>query len=210
MKLLSNEKNHNRWRKGIRWNPILSYDVLLIRLSPRSRSSHKRSSIVSVNSILSRKSRFIKKKRSIISLHKKVSRFDDYAFPSIYYFYTYISQRELFTIKWPVTSFHLTLQRIETFRLEKKKKKKEDFETLRAYVIRDQRIQRDVDFSLYILSVVSLFATPLPSIPYPTASTRNIKGKTGTRQELAINLIRSSLCVGSSTIIFTASTNSRL
>lgn len=51
MKLLSNEKNHNRWRKGIRWNPILFYDVLLIRLSPRSRSSHKRSSIVSVNSI---------------------------------------------------------------------------------------------------------------------------------------------------------------
>lgn len=51
MKFLSNEKNHNRWRKGIRWNPILSYDVLLIRLSPRSRSSHKRSSIVSVNSI---------------------------------------------------------------------------------------------------------------------------------------------------------------
>lgn len=204
MKLLSNEKNHNRWRKGIRWNPILSYDVLLIRLSLRSRSSHKRSSIVSVNSISFYQERNVR-------LFLFIKKYLDSTITHFLRFTTFIHFVER-TVYDQVARDLLPLDVAANwnFSLGKKKKKKEDFETLRAYVIRDQRIQRDVDFSLYILSVVSLFATPLPSIPYPTASTRNIKGKTGTRQELAINLIRSSLCVGSSTIIFTASTNSRL
>lgn len=205
MKLLSNEKNHNRWRKGIRWNPILSYDVLLIRLSPRSRSSHKRSSIVSVNSISFYQERNVR-------LFLFIKKYLDSTITHFLRFTTFIRtfRREnclRSSGPWPPSTWRCSELKLFA---RKKKKKKEDFETLRAYVIRDQRIQRDVDFSLYILSVVSLFATPLPSIPYPTASTRNIKGKTGTRQELAINLIRSSLCVGSSTIIFTASTNSRL